>query len=119
MTLAEYRKDRPEADIHAAPETPHEAGSHAHPGPLEYVRIGLVLAVITIFEVALYYMGLSHDLLVVFLILLSAIKFSLVVLWFMHLRFDNRLFSQLFVAGFLLAATLFLVALSTLGGKLV
>src|SRR6266571_6105140 len=119
MTLAEYRKERPQTDITAEAETAHVPGSHAHPGPLEYIRIGLVLAVITIFEVALYYMGLSHDLLVVFLMLLSAIKFSLVVLWFMHLRFDNRLFSQLFVAGFLLAATLFLVALSTLGGKLV
>src|SRR5512139_3093594 len=100
MTLADYRKIKPEE---AASETPHEPGAHAHPGALEYVQIGVVLAVITAIEVGLYYIDLSHDLLVVLLIGLSALKFSLVVLWFMHLKFDNRLFSQFFVGGFLLA----------------
>ncbi|HET8944899.1 MAG TPA: cytochrome C oxidase subunit IV family protein [Dehalococcoidia bacterium] len=116
MTLADYRKIKPEE---ATPETPHGPGAHAHPGALEYVQIGVVLAVITAIEVGLYYIDLSHSLLVVMLIGLSALKFSLVVLWFMHLKFDNRLFSQLFVGGFLLALTIFMVALATLHGKLV
>lgn len=116
MTLADYRKIKPEE---AASETPHEPGAHAHPGALEYVQIGVVLAVITAIEVGLYYIDLSHNLLVVLLIGLSALKFSLVVLWFMHLKFDNRLFSQFFVGGFLLALTIFMVALATLHGKLV
>jgi hypothetical protein len=37
----------------------------------------------------------------------------------MHLRFDSRLFSTLFVGGFALAAAVFIVVLATLGGNLV
>ena len=37
--------------------------------------------------------------LVPILLILSATKFALVVLWFMHLRFDNALFSTLFTGG--------------------
>jgi hypothetical protein len=44
--------------------------------------------------------------------------FSLVV-YGSYLKFDNRLFSQLFVGGFLLALTIFIVALATLHGQLV
>lgn len=117
MTLADYRKIKPEETATAEP--PHEPGSHAHPGALEYIQIGVVLAVITAIEVGLYYIDLSHDLLVVLLIILSAVKFSLVVLWFMHLKFDNKLFSQLFVGGFLLALSVFIVAVATLHGQLV
>jgi cytochrome c oxidase subunit 4 len=117
MTLADYRKIGPE-DVRSA-EGGQEAGGHAHPRALEYVQIGAVLAVVTAIEVGLYYLDLAHDLLVVLLIVLSALKFSLVVLWFMHLKFDNRLFSRLFAGGFMLALTVFLVALATLHGKLV
>src|SRR5216117_6069 len=99
MTLAEYRR-------RAAVEAPHEEGhvvevTHVekHPGPLEYAQIGFILAVITCVEVGIYYLGLAHALLVVALMVLSATKFSMVVLWFMHLKFDNRIFSTMFVLG--------------------
>jgi cytochrome c oxidase subunit 4 len=42
---------------------------------------------------------------------LAFIKFVLVVLWFMHLRFDDRRYARFFVMGLALAATLFLVVL--------
>jgi len=115
MTLAEYRKIKPED----AQKPEHEADSHAHPGAMEYLKIGVVLAIVTAIEVGLYYIDMSHDLLVAVLMVLSALKFSLVVLWFMHLKFDNRLLSQFFVGGFLLALTVFAVAVATLHGKLV
>ena len=115
MTLADYRKIRPE-DLETA-EPAH--GAQAHPSALEYIQIGIILAIITSIEVGIYYLGLAHNLLVVLLIGLSALKFSLVVLWFMHLKFDNRLFSQFFILGFLLALSVFLVAVATLHGKLV
>jgi cytochrome c oxidase subunit 4 len=117
MTLAQYRKGAPEPEPHGEPA--HEAGGHAHPSAMEYIKIGSVLAFITAVEVALYYIDMSHTLLVVLLIILSALKFSLVVLWFMHLRFDNKLFTQLFVGGMVLTFAIFMVALATVGGKLV
>ena len=117
MTLAEYRKGKVE-ESHDG-DGDGDGGGHAHPSAVEYVQIGAVLAVITGVEVGLYYIDMSHDLLVGLLLVLSAVKFSLVVLWFMHLKFDNSLFSRFFAGGFLLALTIFAVALSTLHGKLI
>ncbi len=118
MTLAEYRKRR---GIEEAP--PEHAGEREHvekhPGAIEYAQIGTILAVITGVEVGIYYMGVAHALLVVGLMVLSATKFSMVVLWFMHLKFDHRLFSTMFVLGFILALSIFTVVLATVGGKLV
>ena len=119
MTLAEYRKRRgvePAADEAHAREDEH---AEKHPGPLEYAQIGTILAVITAVEVGIYYLDISHTLLVIALMVLSATKFSMVVLWFMHLKFDHRLFSSMFILGFLLAVSIFMVALATVGGKLV
>jgi cytochrome c oxidase subunit 4 len=118
MTLADYRKRRglqPETDQHAGAAVHEEK----HPGPLEYAQIGLILVVITSIEVAIYYIGLSQTLLVVALLVFSAAKFTLVVLWFMHLKFDDRIFSTIFVLGFLLALSIFAVAIATLDGKLI
>jgi len=74
---------------------------HPHPQPLEYIKIALVLVVITAVEVAVIYTPARNTpaLIVPALIALSALKFSLVVLWYMHLRFDSRLFSYLFFGG--------------------
>jgi len=119
MTLAEYRKRHPAEG--AQIEAPSHEREHVekHPGPLEYLQIGLILAVITAIEVAIYYIGLSHTLLVLSLLFFSVAKFTLVVLWFMHLKFDHALFSTMFALGLILAAIIFAVALMTIGGKLV
>jgi len=44
---------------------------------------------------------------------LMAVKFLIVVSYFMHLKFDNRIFSVLFYAGLLLAITVYVIALFT------
>jgi cytochrome c oxidase subunit IV len=104
------------ADIHvegADTETPEHAGSHAgHPGSREYVRIFFILGAITSIEVALYYVRDQIGgwfLPVLFLLMIS--KFAIVVLWYMHLKFDDRRFSRFFVMGLAGAATLYLVVL--------
>lgn len=100
----------------------HEATGpreHAHPGPREYVKIAVVLAVVTALEIALFYVedfaeGLEA-VIVIALIVLMLIKFALVGLWFMHLKFDNPLFMRLFVAGLGIAVTVFGVVLLLFG----
>ena len=47
------------------------------------------------------------------LLILMAFKFMAVVLYFMHLKFDNRLFSIMFYMGLFLAIGVYLVALFT------
>jgi cytochrome c oxidase subunit 4 len=84
---------------------PVHTTEHAHPGAKEYVQIGLVLTVITALEVGVYYMHAVRPVLPPILIVLSALKFSLVVMFYMHLKFDSRLFSTVFVAPLILAIT--------------
>lgn len=118
MTLAHYRKGQIETEEVAA-ESHVEPGGHAHPSAAEYVKIGTILVVVTSLEVALYYVGMSETVLVITMMPLSWLKFLLVVLWFMHLRFDSPFFRALFFSGLALAVVVFAVALATIGGKLV
>jgi cytochrome c oxidase subunit 4 len=81
--------------------------SHSHPGPAVYVQIAVILAIITSIEVAIYYIGFLRPILAPLLIILSVSKFLLVALWFMHLRFDSKLFFWLFIGGIALAGAVF------------
>src|SRR3990172_9730132 len=102
MTLADFRGVRKAAEPEqSSQETAHREGTH--PGPMEYIQIGLALSVLTLIEVAVYYIEALEDVLIPMLLVLSATKFSMVVLWFMHLKFDSRVFSTLFVGGLALA----------------
>jgi cytochrome c oxidase subunit 4 len=87
----------------------------AHPGPRQYVAVAVVLAIATALEVGLYYLELPHALLAALLLFFAVIKFSLVALWFMHLRFDSRIFRRLFVTGVILAVTVYLIVLTIFG----
>lgn len=100
-----------EADIIPAPE--------GHPTASTYIRVGLILGVITAVEVAVYYVDMAQGLFLGILLTLSVLKFVLVVLWFMHLYFDNKMFSILFGGGLSLVLALFLVVLATLGANLI
>ena len=74
----------------------------AHPGVGQYVEIGIILAVMTLVEVIIYESfdsGLPTEIGIPALILLTILKFTLVVMWFMHLRFDHALFRRLFYVG--------------------
>lgn len=96
-------------------KTAHPTHERAHPGPKEYVKIAAALAIVTMIEVAIYYLDALRPVLVPSLLVLSAIKFALVVLWFMHLRFDSRMYARLFAGGLALAITLFIIVLLSFG----
>lgn len=102
----------------AAADPGHEAegehGGHASVG--FYWMIGGILAILTAMEVAAFYMELGA-VEAPFLLLLSAAKFALVVMFFMHLRFDSRVFTGVFMAGLVLA-TFMVTALVVLYGVL-
>jgi len=87
---------------HAAPLR-GDVVEHAHPGSKEYVIIAMILAVITALEVAVYYIPAVHQFIVPILIVLSAVKFWMVVAFFMHLKFDHISFSWYFGGGLALA----------------
>ena len=88
--------------------------AHHHPSPRQYVQIALLLAVLTAIEVALYYTEPTFGRLVTpALLILAAIKFGLVVGYYMHLKFEKRLLTGFFGAGFILAGLVYAVVLVT------
>jgi cytochrome c oxidase subunit 4 len=94
--------------------TPAEGGAHAgHPSELDYIKIAGILAAITGAEVAIYYIKALKSILVPALILFSVVKFVTVVAFFMHLRFDSRLFRRFFITGVCLAIFVFTIVLTT------
>jgi len=88
-----------------------ELEHHDHPSPKKYVFIAAILAFVTAIEVAIYYFDLSQSVLVGGLIFFAVIKFIIVALYFMHLKFDDHLFRRLFVTGIVTALLVFTVVL--------
>jgi cytochrome c oxidase subunit IV len=89
---------------------------HAHPRAAVYAKVGLVLFVLTALEVGLYeitygeHAGASASAIQPFfvplLLLLSAFKFALVAMYYMHLKQDSKLFSGIFVFPLTIAAVI-------------
>ncbi len=102
-------------ELHEEPHPAPVSGGRTvrHPSPKEYIRIALILGVVTSGEVAVYYVESVRSLLIPLLFLFAAIKFTLVVLWFMHLRFDSRTYARFFMMGLAGAVTLFIIVLLT------
>jgi cytochrome c oxidase subunit IV len=90
----------------------------AHPQPAQYIKIAVLLATLTAIEVALYYINQSLSLGWVntaLLLILAALKFLIVIGWYMHLRFEKGTLSRFFGFGFTLAFTLYAVVLVGFG----
>jgi len=98
-----------DAPLHPAPRE-HEELEH-HPSPKKYVGVAIILAIVTAIEVAIYYIPALFDLIVPLLIAFAVIKFIFVALYFMHLKFDSRVFRRFFLIGIVLALTIFGVVL--------
>ena len=108
-------------------ETEHGGGGH--PSLKQYIFIAILLFVITIVEFVLILdsVGLREASPVgttIILFVLSAIKFAIVILFYMHLKFDNKFFFWVFLAGMVLAVMvglalmgLFTAVKPTLGGE--
>ena len=109
----EFRHTNPEIDVHAMGEM------HEHPTWKEYKWVALILTVITIFEVWGYYIPafVASRAFVPTLLIMSAAKFAIVVMFYMHLKYDHRLFRALFT-GPLMIAVATIVSLLFLFAKL-
>jgi len=76
--------------------------------PANYLGIFILLAVFTLIETLASYIQQTAIKFPV-LIILSLVKAILVLLYFMHLKFDARIFSYLFIAGCVLSVPLIIV----------
>jgi caa(3)-type oxidase subunit IV len=100
--------------------TATHASEHAHPTWQTYTKVALILFALTFLEVGAYEVVHRHEpvglatalepVVVEVLLLLSAFKFALVAMFYMHLKSDGKLLSSIF--GFtLLLATATIAAL--------
>ena len=80
-----------------------------------YVVIALILTVITAAEVMVFYVEYLKPVLVPILLVLAAAKFTLVAMFFMHLRFDSKVFTGLFVGPLIVAAAIIVAMLALYG----
>ena len=88
--------------------TEQQAHTEDHPTPRTYVQIAIILTIITIIEVAIVIVDVPAVILISSLLALSAVKFAFVVGWFMHLKFDAKLYQALFLGGLFLAIAVLL-----------
>ena len=99
----------------AASEDTAAADAHAHPSDWQYIKIALLLAVLTALEVFTYFESvhnLSDAVLYVVLTVLMVLKFVYVVAWFMHLKFDSMIFRRVFQVGIVMALAVYLIMLT-------
>jgi heme/copper-type cytochrome/quinol oxidase subunit 4 len=87
-------------DAATAPDHHHEEG---HASAAFYVWIGVILAVVTGVEVAIFYIEAMDPYEAPLLVVLSAAKVVLVVMFFMHLKMEPRFVTWVFMAGVVLA----------------
>ena len=101
--------------------TGHDNPDHAHEHPTwkQYKWVALILTLITVVEVWIYYIPsfVASPIFVPALLIMSAVKFGIVVLFYMHLKYDHKLFRALFT-GPLAIAVVTIIALLILFGQI-
>ena len=102
------------ADAAHADHGAHDDEHHDHPSDKAYVQIALILGLFTLIEVGTYWpfgeYFERHDLLLIGLLtVLMIIKFVIVVGYFMHLKFDSKVYRWMFVTGLILALGVYFI----------
>jgi cytochrome bd-type quinol oxidase subunit 2 len=91
----------------------HSEHHEKHAGPKLYWIFAAILCAITFLEWIIFKekdaLGISNQVMIWSLLLMSLVKFIMVCGWYMHLRFDNKMLTQIFVFSGLLAAGVFLI----------
>jgi len=100
MSTTTEHVEHAEAEAHG-----HDEHS-SHKPTSYYVNVALILAALTALETSTYWIDFGPFFMPALLIMM-AIKFIMVVSLFMHLKFDNKIFSWLFYTGLILAVLVY------------
>ena len=96
----------------------HVSGEvHDHPTWSTYWKVALILTVITAVEVSAYYIPAWENsrIYVPSMLIMSTAKFIIVVMFYMHLKYDHRLFRALFTGPLIIAITTIIALLFLFG----
>jgi cytochrome c oxidase subunit 4 len=106
----DHTTDHAALEHEQALEHAHEFSEHM--SDWQYVKVALLLGVLTAIEVLTYFIDFG-ELAVPTLLVLMVLKFAIVVAYFMHLRFDNSLFTKVFLAGLITAVIVYIAVFLT------
>jgi cytochrome c oxidase subunit 4 len=102
-------------------DSPVNPGEHHSHGPTDgqYFKIFFLLVALTALEVSTYWWddifnADTKKIAVPVLIALMVIKFFLVALYFMHLKFDSPLLKRTFYAGMVIAIIVYVIMLTVM-----
>ena len=94
--------------------TEHTEQTEHIPSDMYFVKTAIILAVVTGLETSTYWWPHSmHSVATPALLIMMTVKFFMIALVFMHLKFDNKLFSFMFYTGLVLAVGVYMVFLFT------
>ena len=93
----------------------HAAAQESHASVATYVRVAAILTAVTALEVGVIYIRSLTPIVVPLLLVMAAAKFTLVVMFFMHLRYDARPLSFVFVGPLIIAIVLALALIALVG----
>src|SRR5687768_18531128 len=122
--MSQPHNPAPPDPSHALPPAGESSAGHAHhpdekPHPTwkQYRWVALILTAITVVEVWVYYIPsfVESRLFVPALLIMSAVKFAIVVMFYMHLKYDHKLFRALFTGPLIIAILTLIVLLFLLG----
>jgi len=104
-------------DHSPAPAAHGHAEEHAHPTWNVYKKVATILTLITVVEVWVYYIPafVATKAFVPTLLIMSAVKFAIVVMFYMHLKYDHKLFRVLFTGPLIIAMATMIVLLFLFG----
>lgn len=86
-----------------------------HASTATYFTVGAILLIITLVEVGVFYVPAFKPILAPLLLILSAGKFALVVMFYMHLKYDHKLFTGVFLLPLAIATGVIIALLFLLG----
>ena len=97
----------------------HGSDDHDHPTDATYWKVGAFLFAMTALEVSTYWwtedmvhpthlnLGISSAATAAVLLTLMTIKFVTVAMYFMHLKYDSRILSRVFLTGIVMAMAVY------------
>ena len=93
----------------------HIDESDSQPEPMTYFKVAMALVFLTALEILVFYFDWLGYGIIPVLAVLSIGKFAIVVMYYMHLKFDSKLFTYVFMAGLILAVVVILWLMALFG----
>ena len=88
---------------------------HNHPEPITYFKVAMALVALTALEVVVFYFEWVGYAIIPVMAILSIGKFGIVVMYYMHLKFDEKLLTYVFMAGLILAVVVIMWLMALFG----